>query len=123
MPATPSRIGFVQSEFRRVIATTTSATTRHGALARESEDPIETFFDSETDAQAVASERQAMLSPDRRRFRVNLATIEEAAALTYVGAVPNARYVDDERQADRKVIVCDITLDFDKQQAVLSLWG
>ncbi len=123
MPATPSRIGFVQSEFRRVIANTSSVTTRHGALARESEDPIETFFDSEADAQVVANERQTLFAPERRRFRVNVNSIEEVQALTYIGAVPNAHYVDSERLADRKVIVCDMAFDFDKQQSVTNVWG
>lgn len=123
MPATPARIGFIQSEFRRVVATTGSANTRHGNLARESDDPVETYFDNIADAQVVANERQALLSPERRRFRAVVAGLDEVVALDYIGAVPIASYVDTERNFNGKALVSEIILDFDKQQAAVMLWG
>lgn len=123
MPATPARIGFVQQEFRRAVAETPDVKTRYGSLARESEDPVETFFDSELDAQAVADERQALLSPERRRFRADLTGAAEVLDLDYSQAVPVARYVDAERDCDRPVLVSEIVIDLGKQSASLTLWG
>lgn len=123
MPATASRIGFIKEEFRRVVAETPTVSVKHGNLARESDDPIETFFDSTADAQLVATARQALLSPERRRFRCETASLEELMALTYVGAVPLGRFRDSERSADRKVLVGEIVLDFQKQHGAAAVWG
>jgi hypothetical protein len=123
VPATAARIGFIQSEFRRVVATTPSAQTRFGSLARESDDPVETFFDSAADAQVIADARQALLSPERRRFRVNTVGAAEILALPYVGAVPIGRYVDTERAADRPVLLGEIIVDLSRDKASLTVWG
>jgi hypothetical protein len=123
MPATPSRIGFIREEFRRVIASTPAVSNKYGNLARESDDPVETFFDNVADAQAVANERQALLSPDRRRFRCAVGSIDEVLALTYAGHLPLAQYVDTERGADTKAVVSEIVIDLQKQQAAIMVWG
>lgn len=124
MPATPSRIGFITQEFRRVTSETASAQTRHGGLARKSEDPIETFFDNVADAQMIADARQALLSPERRRFSPKVTGLDEAIAINYLsGTIPVAHYIDAERAVDRNMIVTAITLDFSKQQAELPVWG
>lgn len=123
MPATPARIGFIQKEFRRVTSTTSAAKTRFGSLARESEDPIETFFDNETDAQVIADARQSLLSAERRRFRLNVTGLTEIMALSYVGAVPVGLYVDSERAANMPVLLSTITLNLGKEEANLTVWG
>lgn len=123
MPATPSRIGFVQSEWRRATATTTSVQTRYGSLARQTTDPVETFFDNVADAQVVADARQALMSPERRRFRASVSSVEEALALSYVGAVPIGRYVDAERNANRAVLVSEISVDLSRLSAAFTVWG
>lgn len=123
MPATPSRIGFVRSEFRRATSTTTSVQTRYGALARQSDDPVITFFDNVADAQAMADARQALMSAERRRFRVGVSTVEEALALSYISAVPKGRYVDSERSADLPVLVSEITVDLSRLNAAFTVWG
>lgn len=123
MPATPSRIGFVQSEFRRATSTTATAQTRYGSLARKTDDPVVTFFDNVADAQVVANARQALMSAERRRFRVGVSTVEEALALSYLGAVPNGRYVDSERNADLPVLVSEITIDLSRLNATFTVWG
>lgn len=123
MPAEPARIGFIREEYRRVVASTPAITSRYGNLARESEDPIETFFDDVADAQVVADERQALHGQERRRFRCETATIEEITALSYVGAIPIGRYRDSERLADSKVLIGEILLDFHKQHAATMVWG
>lgn len=123
MPATPSRIGFVQSEWRRATSTTTSVQTRYGSLARQTADPVETYFDNVADAQAVADARQALMSAERRRFRVNVSSVEEALGLSYVGAVPIGRYVDAERNANRPVLVSEISVDLSRLNAAFTVWG
>lgn len=123
MPATASRIGFIMQDFRRVVATTQAAKDRYGNLARESEDPVETFFDDIADAQVIANERQALLSADRRMFEVGVTGLDEIIALDYVGAVPVAQYVDPERSVDRSTLVSNIIIDFEQQSAALQVWG
>lgn len=123
MVATPARIGFIMEEWRRVIATTSAVETRYGNLARKSDDPIETFFDDVDDAQIVANARQALLSQERRRFRVAVVGLDEVFDLDWLDGVPVARYIDDERDADRPVLVSEIAIDLAKDTATLTLWG
>lgn len=123
MPATPARIGFIQSEFRVVTSITEEAKDRHGNLARESEDPIETFFDNVSDALLMAEARQELLSADRRRFMVTVNSATEVQALDYVGQVPLARFIDRERGVDRRVLVADFSVDYNRQAAAVRIWG
>lgn len=123
MPATAARIGFVTEKFRRASSVSSGVEVRHGSLARESEDPVETHLDSITHAQTVANDRQALLSAERRRFTCVTADLEDILAIDYVGQIPVARYVDTERDADMPVLVAEITIDFDKGQAALEVWG
>lgn len=124
MPATPARIGFITQEYRTVTATTAAAQTRYGNLARQSADPIPTFFDSETDAQTVANARQALMSVERRRFRASVNDIQDALALVFSTAAPLATYNDNERGvSNQTTIISDITIDLQRQSAVMTLWG
>lgn len=124
MTATPARIGFIQNQFRRVIAETPSARDRHGDLARDSADPIETFFDSPADAQAMANERQTILSAERRRFQLTVAGLDEAMAVDYLGGlIPLATYIDAERAADMTAMVAEIGFDFSAQRAEFIIGG
>jgi hypothetical protein len=123
MPATPARYGFISREFRHAVSQSPSTKERHGNLARESEVPIETFFDNVADAQIVADRRQALLSAERRRFRCQTMGIEEMVALDFGATIPVCRYVDADRQFNAKALVCEIYLDLDKQQAALAVWG
>lgn len=124
MPATPARIGFISTAFRRAIAETPSAKARHGDLARSSEDPIETFFDSPDDAQKMANARQLLLSPERRRFQCSAAGLSEALDLDLIGgSVPLVHYVDSERDADGAMLIAEIGYDFAKQASSFTIWG
>lgn len=123
MPATPARIGFIQQEFRRAVSVTAAMRTRYGALARESEDPVPTYFDSEADAQVIADARQALLGTERRRFKVVTKNIDEVLALSFTGDIPVARYVDTERDVDRGMLISEIVVDLGKNSATLTLWG
>lgn len=50
MVATPARIGFVIEPYRRATAETQIVADRYGNLARETDDPHETWFASLADA-------------------------------------------------------------------------
>ena len=123
MPATAARIGFIQQQFRRAVAETPAIKARYGALARESEDPVETFFDSEADAQVIADARQALLGTERRRFRVVVRDAGELLDLPLAGDVLVVRYVDADRDADRPMLLSELVIDLGKQAANLTLWG
>ncbi|MXP24798.1 hypothetical protein GRI39_01895 [Altererythrobacter indicus] len=124
MPATPARIGFILEEWRRSTATNAEVKSRHGTVARESADPIETFFDNPADAQAMAEQRLALLSPERRRFKADVRGLSEAISLAGpADNAPLARYVDEGRSADRDMLAAEIGFDFETQQATFIVWG
>lgn len=123
MPATVARAAFIREPFRRVVATSSAMQTRYGNLARISDDPVETFFDSTTDAQNVANARQTLLGAERRRFKPTVNDITDALGLSYMGAAPLAAYVDLERSANRTMIISDMVIDLEKQNASFTLWG
>lgn len=124
MPATPARIGFVLEEWRKAISEDGAVRARHGKDARESDDPIPTFFDSVSDAQTMADERQELLGVERRRFRVEVAGLKDGLALPRTGPlIPNVRYTDPRRGVDMRGTVCEIGFDFDKQRTTFMVWG
>lgn len=123
MVATATRIGFIQTEFRKATAESDTAFARYGSLARESDDPVETFFDDVADAQTMADERLALLSQERRRFRVQVNGVAEALALDLSAGIPVARYIDSERDCDRNMLVSEIVFDFAKDTTTMTLWG
>jgi hypothetical protein len=127
MPATPARIGFVTRPYRRAVSETPSVTARHGSLARETADPLETWFSTVADAQMRADERQALFSPDRRIFTVSLSDADELLALLGAGEdegeVPTARFIDIERGVDMMALVTEVVIDTESQQASVKVWG
>lgn len=124
MPADPDRIAFVQQDVRRAVAIDAGVQTAFGALARESADPIEAFFDNVADAQVLANARLALFSPVRRRMTIAAQGLDEAFALDPTGgAIPNATVVDTVRAIDRATIITDISIDLASQQAQFGTWG
>lgn len=123
MPAAPSRIGFIQQDFRRVIAETAAVRTNYGSLARESDDPVPTALDNVADAQTIANERQALLGVERRRFTLSLNSSAEVLGLSYAGLMPLGRYIDTERSFDRPVIVSEIEIDLGRGSSEITVWG
>ena len=124
MPATAARAAFIAEEFRTVKNDNTTMQTRYGALARQSDDPVPTFFDSVTDAQTVCDERMTLLATERRLFKVNVRGVEEVLALAYASASPVVSFVDPERGITKTVLVSEINaIDFAKDQCVLTVWG
>jgi len=126
MAATPARIGFVLEPFRRVIAITELATQQYGNLARTSADPIDSRFARIEDAQERADERQALLSPTRRRYEISAIEVEDLLwLLTGNGSptVPVGTFVDEERGISIPVLANDVVFDLGSQSATFTVWG
>jgi len=123
MPATSARASFVQEAYRRAIAESAEVKAQFGSLARQTEDPMPTYFDSVAGATEMAVERQDLLSPIRRRFTVALSSIEEALDMPVSGTMPVVDYIDPERDVERKALTGEITIDFETQAAGLGIWG
>jgi len=123
MPATPARIGFVLEPYRRAVSETAETKTRHGNLARESADPIDSYFASLADAQLRADERQALFSPERRRFDVTVSEVDALDALLASDTIMSATLVDEERGLSKAMLITTLTLDLEAQSAQVSLWG
>lgn len=123
MAATASRIGFIMQEWRRTVASDATIQTRYGNLARESDDPIETFFDNTADAAVIASARQALLGAERRRFALTIAGIDDALTIATGNAPVSATYRDTERDIDRTMLVAEVAIDLDRERANLTVWG
>jgi hypothetical protein len=122
--ATPARIAFIMQEWRHVQLEDATARARYGKLARESADPLETFFDSVSDAQTMATARMGLLATERRRFSVRAGGLDEALALNLLsGTIPVATFVDAEKDANRPTLIAEIGFDFAKQQMQFTLWG
>ncbi len=122
MPATAARIGFIQQEFRVVKSEDAGALAAYGDKARRS-DLVPTFFENETDAQAMCSERRALLSADRRWFQQTVSGTETAFDLTYTSVSPTANVIDDERDADHDALVTEIGVDFVNNTTIIETWG
>jgi len=124
MPASPSRIGFVMEPVRRAVSETAAVTERHGSLARRDDEPVETFFDSVADAHTMADARQALLSPERRRFSVTVAGLDAALELDIAGPeLPVGSWNDPDKSLARDVAVSGVGFDFGAQKAALVVWG
>lgn len=123
MPATPARIGFILQEFRKVTVETGSVATKYGDAARISDDPVETFFDSTSDALAMAQERQDLLDADRRQFRAVANGLTEALELDYSATTPTVRVTDSELVADQDAIVVELSIDFGQNRQSITAWG
>jgi hypothetical protein len=123
MVATAARIGFVMEEWRRVVATSADVQRNYGDLARESEDPVETHFDTTDDAQNAVDARQHLLSQERRRFSVAMTGAETLLGLEMAGTIPIAQYTDPDRDVDRPMLISEINLDLATGKATVTLWG
>ncbi|MBP6555670.1 MAG: hypothetical protein KA233_08320 [Novosphingobium sp.] len=124
MTATAARIGFISQPFRKAIVESATVKSQYGALARETEDPIETFFDSVADADTMAEARQALLGVHRRRFQATVKGVEEGLALDYTsGVAPVVDYTDSLRSIARTMLIGEVTFDMAKQRSTYSIWG
>lgn len=124
MPATPSRIGFITREFRTATAGPNSAVDAlHGNRARDTKEPIETFFDTEADAQAMATERLTLLQVQRSLVTASLDGVADAAGLDPSLTLPTVRIIDDEQDRNSQALVVGITIDMNTERSTLETWG
>lgn len=126
MPATPSRIAFINQEFRSAISSDATVLTRYGPAARDTKaTPVVTFFDSITDVQAMADERFALLKADRRKFTITAAGILSfTGALDFSQRVPTVTVVDTEKTANLSAAIVGISgVDYEAGKSTLVVWG
>ena len=124
MPATPSRIGFITSDFRIVTAgPNTAVETLYGNTARDTAEPLETFFDDAADAQAMVNERLALLEVKRSLVPVSIDGTEFAAALDRALTLPTCRVIDDEQGRNSLALIVGVTVDYNTGRSVLETWG
>lgn len=124
MPATPSRIGFITNLFRTATAgPNRSVEALYGNAARDTKEPIETFFDDVADAQAMADERLALLEAQRSLVQAGLADVEPAANLSLDLTLPTVRVIDDEQNRNSPGLVVGLNIDMKTEQSQLSTWG
>lgn len=124
MPATPSRIGFITQEFRVATAgPDTTVAALYGNAARDTTEPLESFFDDVADAQAMADERLALLSAKRSLVTVQLDTIDQVAALDRQTALPTVRIIDDEQNRNSPALIVGFAIDMNNRRATLETWG
>lgn len=123
MPATPSRIGFIQREYRKVVASDSGVRSTYGTMARDSEDPVEAFFSDPADAEGVVDDRLALLGTTRRRFTVEIADGLDFLDMAVAGELPSVRYVDAEKGIDRVMCITAVAVDLGRGSANLTLWG
>jgi len=125
MVATPARIGFISKATRSVLATDGLVTTKYGQLARDTKDePIDTYFDSLTDANAVLNERFNLLKADRRRFKQTVrGVLDVNSTFAYTQTVPTVTVVDDERLANLSALMVEIAVDPLNDRTEVISWG
>lgn len=124
MPATPSRIGFITSEFRIVTAgPNTTVETLYGDSARDTTEPLETFFDDPADAQAMVNERLALLEVKRSLVPVSIDGTDLAAAIDRSLSLPTVRVIDDEQGRNSTALIVGIVLDYNTGRSTLETWG
>lgn len=124
MPATPARIGFITREFRTATAGPNSTVdTLYGNRARDTKEPIETFFDAESDAQAMANERLTLLEARRSLVTVSINGVDAAAALDPSLTLPTVRVIDDEQDRNSQALVVGIKIDMNTERSTLETWG
>jgi hypothetical protein len=123
-PASPARVGRIIREFRVVTAgPDTGVVTRYGNLARDTAEPLETFFDSEADAQAMADERLALLSVTRSLVTVQIQGIDTAADLDPSLTLPTVTIIDDEQGRNSAALVFGVSIDMKTERSTLETWG
>lgn len=124
MPATASRIGFITQDVRNATAgPNASVVAKYGDLARDTEEPLECFFDSVDDATLVAQERLNLLSADRRRVLTEISGTDAADGFTFTAETPTARVIDAEKAIDMNAAIVEIGIDYDTGKTVLTAWG
>ena len=124
MTATAARIAFITQAVRVVTAgPDSSVETKYGYAARDTEEPIETFFDAVADAQEIADERLLLLKADRRRIEFALSGVATGMAFNYKGTTPAATMIDDDRGLNQAAVIAQFSIDFQRGKTNAVCWG
>lgn len=124
MPATPSRIGFITQAYRIVTAgPDTGVRTLYGNIARDTPEPLPTYFDSTADAQAMADERLNLLKVQRSLLIAQIDGNETAAAIDPATGLPTVRVIDDEQDRNGLALVVGFAIDMENERSTLTNWG
>jgi hypothetical protein len=124
MPATPSRIGFITQPFR--IATSgpdSRVEALYGNAARDTEEPLETFFDTVEDAEAMADERMTLLSQSRSLLTVQIDRADTGANVDARTGLPTVRVIDDEQNRNAPGLIVGVGVDMNTDRTTLEVWG
>lgn len=124
MPATPARIGFITQPYRVATAGPDEAVKqKYGSLARDTTEPLPTFFDSISDTQTICDERHTLLKADRRRFQQAVNGEDFGLSLDYEQVTPTVTVIDDERAANLPASIVDFTVDLENGRTTVITWG
>jgi len=95
----------------------------HGNKARATDEPLETFFDTVADAQAMADERLALLQVQRSIITAAIDQIEPATSLDPSLTLPTVRVIDDEQGRNMPALVVGFGIDMNTDRSVFETWG
>lgn len=119
MPALPSDIAAALRPQMVVSAQDAAIKTRFPSARDGSDDPVEGFFDSATDATAALAQRMALLGTVRRRFVVAVNDVVEVTP----GTVPTHRVIDAEQGLDASLLLSRIEVDLEQETTQLEYLG
>lgn len=124
MPATPSRIGFVTQEFRiATIGPDSAVEALYGNAARDTPQPLETFFDETADAEAMAQERMNLLSPTRTLVTALIDRASVGAGINVSTGLTTVRVIDDEQNRNSLALVVAVGIDMNTERTTIEAWG
>jgi hypothetical protein len=124
MPATPARIGFITQDYRVVTSgPDTAVQAKYGSMARNTDDPLPTFFDAVADTQAICDARHTLLKADRRRFSQKISGESFGLGLAYQQTTPAVTVVDTERSANLSAAIVEMSVDFESETTTVTTWG
>lgn len=124
MPATASRIGFIISAVRRATAGPDEAVeAKYGKLARDTKEPLETFFDHVEDAQILADERLVLLSADRRLIEFVVSGTETGTSLNVGGETATVKRTIPRYDLNDLSAVVNVQVDYQNNATNIDTWG